>query len=85
MSMGWDQKMGAVYVLTMTTSMGIMNLEAPSMAVGCQGLHWRNWPKKTWQRAVPDCCSMLLLVLLKTVYITSVNSYSSLGCNFKLI
>ena len=29
--------MGAAYVLTMTASMGIMNLEAPSMAVGSQG------------------------------------------------
>ena len=36
-SMGWDKKMGAVYVSTMTTSMQIMNLEAPSMAVGHQG------------------------------------------------
>ena len=29
--------MGAVYVLTVTTSMQIMNLEAPSMVVSCQG------------------------------------------------
>ena len=36
-SMGRDQRMGTVYVLTMTTLMGIMNLEAPSMVVGCQG------------------------------------------------
>ena len=36
-SMEWDQKMGTVYVLTMTTSIEIMNLEVPSMAVGCQG------------------------------------------------
>ena len=36
-SMGRGQRMGAVYVLTMTTLMGIMNLKALSMAVGCQG------------------------------------------------
>ena len=36
-SVVWDQRMGTVYVLTMTTLMGIMNLEAPSMAVGHQG------------------------------------------------
>ena len=36
-SMGRDQRMSAIYVFTMTTLMGIMNLEAPSMAVGCQG------------------------------------------------
>ena len=36
-SMGRDQRMGAVYVSTMTASMEIMNLEAPSMAVGHQG------------------------------------------------
>ena len=29
--------MGTVYVSIVTTSMGIMNLEAPSMVVGCQG------------------------------------------------
>ena len=36
-SMGRDQRMGAVYVLTVNASMKIMNLEAPSMAVSCQG------------------------------------------------
>ena len=29
--------MGAVYISTMTASMEIMNLEATSMAVDCQG------------------------------------------------
>ena len=33
-----DQTMGAVYLSTITTSMGLMNLEAPSAAVGHQGL-----------------------------------------------
>ena len=33
-SMGQDQKMGTVCVLTMTASMEIMNVEAPSMTVG---------------------------------------------------
>ena len=36
-SVGRDQRMGIVYVSTMTALMGIMNLEAPSMAVGYQG------------------------------------------------
>ena len=36
-SMGWDQNMGTVYVLTMTTSIKITNLEAPTMVVGHQG------------------------------------------------
>ena len=36
-SMGRDQRTGAVYVLAVTALMGIMKLEAPSMAVGCQG------------------------------------------------
>ena len=33
-----DQTTGAIYLSTLTTSMGLMNLEAPSAAVGCQGL-----------------------------------------------
>ena len=33
-SMGRNQRMGTVYVSTVTTSMEIMNLEATSMAVG---------------------------------------------------
>ena len=32
-----DQTMGAIYLLTVTTSMGLMNLKTPSVAVGCQG------------------------------------------------
>ena len=36
-SMGRDQSRGTVYVSTMTASMETMNLEAPSMVVGCQG------------------------------------------------
>ena len=36
-SMERDQRMGTVYVSIITTSMGIINLEAPSMAVGFQG------------------------------------------------
>ena len=36
-SMGRDQRMGTVYVLTVTALLGIMNLEASSMAVGHQG------------------------------------------------
>ena len=36
-SMRRDQRTGAVYVSIMTTSMEIMNLEAPSMVVGHQG------------------------------------------------
>ena len=32
-----DQTTGTVYLSTVTTSMGLMNLEAPSVAVGCQG------------------------------------------------
>ena len=32
-----DWTMGAIYLLTVTTSMGLMNLEAPSVAVGHQG------------------------------------------------
>ena len=35
-SMGRDQRTGAVYVSTVTALMGVMNLEAPSMAVGHQ-------------------------------------------------
>ena len=31
-----DQTTGAVYLSMVTTSMGLMNLEAPSVAVGCQ-------------------------------------------------
>ena len=34
--MGQDKRMGTVYVSTVTASMEIMNLEAPSMAVGHQ-------------------------------------------------
>ena len=33
-----DQTMGTIYLPTVTTSMVLMNLEAPSVAVGCQGL-----------------------------------------------
>ena len=33
-----DQTTGAIYLSTVITSMGLMTLEAPSMAVGCQGL-----------------------------------------------
>ena len=36
-SMGRDQRMGTVYVSTRTTPIGIINLEAPSRAVGHQG------------------------------------------------
>ena len=36
-SMGRDQGMGATCVSTVTDSMEIMNLEARSVAVGCQG------------------------------------------------
>ena len=36
-SMGRDQRMGAVCVLTVTASMEIMNLEDPSMVVGHPG------------------------------------------------
>ena len=32
-----DQIMGTVYLSTVTTSMGLMNLEAPSVVVGCWG------------------------------------------------
>ena len=32
-----DQTMGAIYLSTVTASMGLMNLEAPSVAVGCKG------------------------------------------------
>ena len=32
-----DQTMSAIYLSTVTTSIGLMNLEAPSEAVGCQG------------------------------------------------
>ena len=42
-------------VSTVTTSMEILNLEAPSVAVGCQGLQWRNSWKKIWQKAAPKC------------------------------
>ena len=33
-----DQTTGAIYLSTVTTSMGLMNLGAPSVAVGHQGL-----------------------------------------------
>ena len=33
-----DQTMGIIYLSTVTISMGLMNLEAPSVAVGHQGL-----------------------------------------------
>ena len=36
-SMGRDQRMCTVYVSTLTASMEIMNLEAPSMVVDHQG------------------------------------------------
>ena len=36
-SMGKDQTMGAACMSSVTTSMEIMNLEVPSVAVGCQG------------------------------------------------
>ena len=36
-SMGRDQRTGTVYVSAVTAMMEIMNLEAPSMAAGCQG------------------------------------------------
>ena len=32
-----DQTMGAIYLSTVTTSMGLMNLEVPSVAVDCWG------------------------------------------------
>ena len=33
-----DQTTGAVYLSTVTTPMGLMNLEAPSLAADCKGL-----------------------------------------------
>ena len=36
-TMWQDQTTGAIYLSTVTTSMGLMNLEAPSVAVGHQG------------------------------------------------
>ena len=54
-SMEKDQRMGAACVSTVTASMEIMNLEAPSVAVGHKGLQLRNWQKKIWQRATPEC------------------------------
>ena len=33
-----DQTVGTIYLSTVTTSMGLMNLEAPSAMVGCLGL-----------------------------------------------
>ena len=36
-TMGQDQIMGAIYVSTMTTSTEVMKLEAPPLAVDCQG------------------------------------------------
>ena len=33
-----DQTMGAIYLSPVTTSMGLMNLEAPSLTVSYQGL-----------------------------------------------
>ena len=36
-TMGHNQIMGAVYVSTVTTSIEVMKLEAPSLAVGYQG------------------------------------------------
>ena len=32
-----DGTTGAIYMSTVTASMGLMNLEAPSVVVGCQG------------------------------------------------
>ena len=36
-TMGQDQIMGTVYVSTITASIEVMKLEAPSLVVGCQG------------------------------------------------
>ena len=51
--MGWDKKMGTVYVSTMTASMEIMVLEAPSMVVGCQGATEEELAKKRLGRGLP--------------------------------
>ena len=45
-----DQTMGAIYLSTVTTPMGLMNLEAPSVVVG----HWGVTIEElmmTWQKA----------------------------------
>ena len=57
--------MGAVYVLTMTASMEIMNLEAPSMVAGCQGATVEELAEEDLAEDCPDSCSMPLLILLK--------------------
>ena len=64
-SMGRDQRMGAVYVLTMTTSMEIMNVEALSMAVGCQGSTMEELVEEDLVEGHPWQCKLLLPILLE--------------------
>ena len=53
-SMGKDQRMGAACVLsTVTASMEIMNLEAPSVAVGCQGSYSGGTGRRRLGRGLP--------------------------------
>ena len=66
-SMGRDQRMDAVYVSTVTASMEIMNLEAPSIVVGCQGTTVEELAEEDLAEGHPWLCKSLLSILLEAL------------------
>ena len=48
-----DWTMGAIYLSTVTASMGLMNLEAPSVAVGSQWPTIEEWTEEDLAEGCP--------------------------------
>ena len=66
--------MGAVYVLTVTASMEIMNLEANSMVISHQGATVEELAEEDLAEGCPLLCKLSLPIFIgRTVYITHVN------------
>ena len=42
-------------VSTLTASMEILNWRSPQWCLAARGLQWRNWQKKIWWKAAPEC------------------------------
>ena len=84
-SMGKDQGMGAACVLTVTTSMEILNLEAPQWQLATRELQWRNWQKKIWQKAVPECVTHHFPFSWKNCVHNPVHWYLSCSYHLKFV
>ena len=52
----WDEATGVTYMDTVTCLSGESGpQEHPAWQQPSQGLQWRNWQKKIWQKADPEC------------------------------